>query len=222
MKLWRAIGLCVWSTSVSAQITEVGHQLSNASAASAPTGKADIALAAKEADPAGQIVTLSLEVDEVGHLASCKVVDSTGSPNMAAKACDKVRRSIAFKPALNNGRPVRQTTIRKILFQRSLTTPREPATPMASMENYPAEARKRGEQGRTIARLTISNTGRVTACRIEESSGSESLDKATCRIALARVRYTPAKNDAGEPVASTTTLPVRWVLPPELDGRSRK
>lgn len=78
---------------------------------------------------------------------------------------------------------------------------------------YPQAAVRAQAQGRVVARLSIGTNGRVTDCSVTTSSGNSDLDTTTCRIAKSRVRYTPAKDDSGNPIASTATLPVRWVLP---------
>jgi protein TonB len=78
---------------------------------------------------------------------------------------------------------------------------------------YPPAAIRAEESGRVVAKLTIGTDGRVTDCVVTTSSNSSSLDQATCRIAKSRVRYSPALDAAGNPIAATTSLPVRWVLP---------
>lgn len=80
---------------------------------------------------------------------------------------------------------------------------------------YPPAAQRAEAQGRVVARLTIGTDGRVTDCSVTASSGNGDLDSTTCRIAKSRVRYTPAKDENGNPISSTATLPVRWVLPAE-------
>ena len=80
-------------------------------------------------------------------------------------------------------------------------------------DNYPPAALRAEAQGRVVARLTVGTDGRVTECTVSASSGNDDLDSTTCRIARSRVRFTPAKDDSGNPIASTYTLPVRWVLP---------
>jgi TonB family protein len=82
-----------------------------------------------------------------------------------------------------------------------------------SADNYPVEALRRGEQGRTVARLSIDTSGTPVRCVVETSSGSSSLDDATCRIALRSVRFDPARDSAGVPKASEYKLPVRWQIP---------
>lgn len=80
-------------------------------------------------------------------------------------------------------------------------------------DNYPPGAQRAGAEGRTVANLTVGTDGRVTNCAVMTSSGNSELDAATCRISLMRVRFAPAKDDQGNPVASSYTLPVRWLLP---------
>jgi len=78
---------------------------------------------------------------------------------------------------------------------------------------YPPAAIRAGAQGRVVARLTVGTNGRVTDCVVETSSGNNDLDETTCRIARSRVRFTPAQDQNGNPIVSSYTLPVRWVLP---------
>ena len=78
---------------------------------------------------------------------------------------------------------------------------------------YPSEAIRAGAQGRVVARLTVGTDGRVSGCVVTTSSGNSSLDDTTCRIARSRVRFSPAKDENGQPTSSSYTLPVRWVLP---------
>jgi protein TonB len=48
---------------------------------------------------------------------------------------------------------------------------------------------------------------------VTSSSGSPDLDDATCRNFIRRARYKPAQNDAGQPMASTSSQRVRWQMP---------
>jgi len=80
-------------------------------------------------------------------------------------------------------------------------------------DNYPPAAIRAEEEGRVVAKLTVGTDGRVTGCVVTTSSNSSSLDQATCRIAQSRVRFSPALDATGNPVTSSYTLPVRWVLP---------
>lgn len=54
-----------------------------------------------------------------------------------------------------------------------------------------------------IIALTVSPSGRATACRVYRGSGLPDTDAATCRLAMEKLRFKPAMNGAGEPVSST-------------------
>ena len=54
-----------------------------------------------------------------------------------------------------------------------------------------------------ILALTISPSGRATACRVYKPSGFAETDQVACRLALDRLRFKPATNSAGEPVTAT-------------------
>ena len=79
-------------------------------------------------------------------------------------------------------------------------------------DDYPESAVQNNEQGTVAFRLTVGINGRVRNCEITASSGSRSLDSATCRIMVARARFTPAKSASGNSKVSTYDSAVRWVL----------
>jgi periplasmic protein TonB len=81
-------------------------------------------------------------------------------------------------------------------------------------DDYPAMEGGR-QEGVVGFRLTIGPNGRVTDCRVAHSSGSASLDWATCRILRSRARYAPARDAAGNPTTGSDTGYVRWRLPEE-------
>jgi protein TonB len=82
-----------------------------------------------------------------------------------------------------------------------------------STDDYPQSAIRNEEQGTTAVRLTIGPDGRVSDCSITSSSGSSALDSATCNILKRRARFTPAKDQAGNPVSDTFPQRIRWELP---------
>jgi protein TonB len=84
-----------------------------------------------------------------------------------------------------------------------------------SNDDYPASALRNEEQGTTVVRLTIGPDGRVSDCSITSSSGSSSLDSTTCNILRRRARFTPAKDQAGNPISDTYTQRIRWEIPAE-------
>jgi protein TonB len=81
-----------------------------------------------------------------------------------------------------------------------------------SGDDYPEDALRNEETGRTTVSLSIGTTGRVTGCSVISSSGSRSLDSATCRILTSRARFNPAKLSNGEPTTDTYTQTIVWQL----------
>ena len=84
-----------------------------------------------------------------------------------------------------------------------------------STDDYPAAALRGNEQGTTGFALTIGPNGRVEGCNVTSSSGSSSLDQATCRILRSRARYTPARDESGNPTSGRASGGVSWRLPAE-------
>ena len=80
-------------------------------------------------------------------------------------------------------------------------------------DSYPPAAIRAGEEGRTVARVLIGTDGRVQSCGIVTSSGSASLDAATCSTLVNRGSFEPARDAGGAAIRSTWQVPVRWVLP---------
>jgi protein TonB len=80
-------------------------------------------------------------------------------------------------------------------------------------ESYPSDALAAEASGRVVATLTVGADGRVSDCVIVTSSGNASLDRTTCAISKRRIRFTPAKDENGNPIVTTYRLPVRWTLP---------
>jgi TonB family protein len=87
---------------------------------------------------------------------------------------------------------------------------------LVSPEDYPAEAVAKGEEGAVGFRLEVGANGRVTGCTIIQSSGSASLDSATCRLMQARARFTPAIDSRGRPTADSVASRLVWRLPEDL------
>ena len=82
-----------------------------------------------------------------------------------------------------------------------------------SVDDYPPAAIRGGDQGTSVIAWTINTTGRVENCHTTQSSGSAALDDAACRAITRRGRYSPAMNATGQPIATTKSRRVKWVLP---------
>ena len=81
--------------------------------------------------------------------------------------------------------------------------------------DYPSAAIRAGEQGTVRFRLSVGTDGRVTGCTVTASSGSESLDSATCQLLAARAFFWPARDRLGEPAADSVVGRIVWRLPSE-------
>jgi TonB family protein len=88
-----------------------------------------------------------------------------------------------------------------------------PLTMYFSQDDYPAAAIRAGEEGTVGFLLRVSPEGRVSDCVIVVSSGSATLDQATCRILRARARYSPAAG-AGRANTGSDGDSIAWRLPP--------
>lgn len=84
-----------------------------------------------------------------------------------------------------------------------------------STDDYPQAALRRNEQGVVAFTLSIDRRGRVGQCIIASSSGSATLDQATCDILQRRARFVPARDANGSAVADLTSGRIRWQLPDE-------
>lgn len=79
-------------------------------------------------------------------------------------------------------------------------------------DDYPLAALARKEQGSVTVRLTVGVMGRVGACDIASSSGSRTLDNASCQILQSRALFTPARDSSGNPTPDTVHQEIRWSL----------
>lgn len=82
-----------------------------------------------------------------------------------------------------------------------------------STDDYPPSALRSGEEGTTGFSLTVGTNGRVTECTITSSSGSSTLDNATCRLLERRARFTPAHDSSGNPITDTVPGRITWRIP---------
>jgi periplasmic protein TonB len=92
----------------------------------------------------------------------------------------------------------------------------QPAVPRGAVvpiDDYPPAALRAEEQGDTGFHLRIDTAGRVIECTVTKGSGSAVLDAATCRLALRRARFSPARDAGGAAVEGSYDGVVRWRLP---------
>lgn len=80
-------------------------------------------------------------------------------------------------------------------------------------EDYPSAALRAEEEGIVAISVRVGADGRVSGCTVTGSSGHAALDTATCRLYQRRARFTPARDDLGNPIEASYADRVRWELP---------
>ncbi|MEO7634903.1 MAG: TonB family protein [Sphingomicrobium sp.] len=76
-------------------------------------------------------------------------------------------------------------------------------TPNLSLRDYPSQLRRRFPRGAgVLVTFTVLTNGRLTDCRVFQSSGDVEVDNMTCALVTSRFVYRPAYNARGEPVVS--------------------
>lgn len=83
----------------------------------------------------------------------------------------------------------------------------------ANSNDYPSRALREEREGVTGFTVQIDANGRVSSCTVTRSSGSPDLDDTTCKLISRRARFKPATDGNGDPVASSWSNKVSWVIP---------
>lgn len=99
-------------------------------------------------------------------------------------------------------------------FKRQLQ-PIEPSSWVMD-DDYPPAAIRAREQGTVAFSLSVDGAGHVTTCTVVVSSGSGTLDAATCAILMQRAKFEPALDATGKPISAIYYNRFRWELP-EVD-----
>ncbi|MEO5773696.1 MAG: energy transducer TonB [Sphingomicrobium sp.] len=81
-----------------------------------------------------------------------------------------------------------------------------------SDSDYPEAAIENEEEGSVTVRVNVDRGGTVTRCNVIESSGHPLLDQTTCKIVRDRARFTPARDENGDPIEGSLTQRVVWRL----------
>jgi protein TonB len=86
--------------------------------------------------------------------------------------------------------------------------------------DLPEELRETRRGGELELTYRVNVDGRVSECRITQSSGIPALDVRTCRLITERFRFRPSRNAAGRPVPSYIVESHGWLEEPEDDAAS--
>jgi len=73
------------------------------------------------------------------------------------------------------------------------------STKLTSRDYPPAAIRAWPRNGRVFVAVRVQLDGRATDCKVNRSSGSPGIDADTCRLVMAKVRFTPARDENGRP-----------------------
>ncbi len=184
------------------------------------TAKPTRSILAPVVPPAPIVQVQPREVQAVEPVATAPV--AVAEPNPATPLVPKMVPRVVVPGPLSTGEavPVASATLSQApamdLATNALPSPRQvgvKAVPKYGNNPevpYPAQAKRRHQQGLVILAVTVSERGRAANVRIKESSGFPLLDEA----ALAAVRswsFEPAQVNS-VPVASEIEVPVRFSL----------
>lgn len=82
-------------------------------------------------------------------------------------------------------------------------------------DDYPPGAMREGKEGVSRISWTVNTQGKVENCQVTQSSGTPELDETACRLITRRGKYSPAKDQNGQPMSTTQSRAVRWQIPKE-------
>ena len=81
---------------------------------------------------------------------------------------------------------------------------------ISSAHDYPLASRDLRIGDYVIIALSVGSNGRPSACRIHRASRDADADAVTCRLAMARFRFRPATDAAGQPVEAVYGWRQSW------------
>lgn len=110
------------------------------------------------------------------------------------------------------GNPDENVSVAGNVKARALSPAGNPAT-WVTENDYPQEAIANGWHGEVSFRLDVNADGRVVKCSVTKSSTHTVLDEKACSTLTERARFDPARDAAGEPIASTFASRLAWKFP---------
>lgn len=102
----------------------------------------------------------------------------------------------------------RTTLVIAVLWLANLAT-----TAIAQDADYPLKALREHREGISYYKVTVGTDGRAKNCTITQSSGSADLDKESCRMMVARGRWSPKLDAQGQATEAEYPGKVSWKLP---------
>ncbi|MES2444625.1 MAG: energy transducer TonB [Pseudomonadota bacterium] len=166
-------------------------------------------------------------VDATGKVGGCRVLERVGEDLLKLSPFDchpgvRFAEAAQGDPAPRGATTMLSVTTRPpgpptadglpLRYTGTPLSPRSPGSWVVS-DDYPASALRAEQSGTVNFRLEVDGAGRVTACEVTGSSGSQILDTTTCSLMRRRARFVPARGPTGEPVASSYASRMRWEIP---------
>lgn len=81
-------------------------------------------------------------------------------------------------------------------------------------DDYPNGASRANVGGSVSVRFTVGTDGRVSDCRVMQTSGNGELDRTTCALIERRFHYQPARDANGQPTTDVMGWRQDWWLEP--------
>jgi TonB family protein len=85
-----------------------------------------------------------------------------------------------------------------------------PLLKLVRYQDYPKEAVAAGASGTVLVRVSVDAAGKPSKCDWIARSGSEPLDRVTCKILMERARFHPAIDASGKPAPSYFVTKMSW------------
>jgi TonB family protein len=173
------------------------------------------------------ITAFRLDVAPDGRVANCAITSSSGHADLDQTTCSNITRRAQFYPAQDKkGQPIAGTYSNRVRWQIPTSVPIDafPKPPSALQygwtrllpEDWPKAALEEKRFGETQIELAISSSGTLVDCKIVRASGHPDLDKASCDIAFARAKFSPALDLAGMPTEGRIRTSLKWEARPKL------
>lgn len=90
--------------------------------------------------------------------------------------------------------------------------PEKIAGDINSARDYPAASRDLRLGHQVVIVLRVGTDGKAKACRVAQASPDAEADRITCRLAMERFRFRPARDAGGNPVEADYGWRQRWFL----------
>lgn len=88
-----------------------------------------------------------------------------------------------------------------------------PAKLISVQLDYPPTALRARSEGMVAFEVKLAKNGKVTGCRVAQTSDHADLDQQTCSQLRKTAQFKPALDVTGKPVESTYAGRLRWKLP---------